>query len=947
MKSINNIFIFFRKNHFLWMMLIVSLLSLGGVYEVSAQSKKPEEYHPSTYYSSRAQDYEESNAWEAAKREIDEGLELYPDDPELRYLNGRYYYYAQRDLPKSRYNLVKAIQESDHHWGARRVLIDVEDDSKHYSSAICYINELLEQQPYDRDLWRRKIYLFNKMGNKVEADAALERLARIYPNDTVVRREVNQTHRDNWNSRLTTSTLAERIRSLEGWIDTDPENLDYYMELSDLFIKSGDYEKAMNSVKRGLVHFPGNSRLVQRAASLMSEQGLYTRALMFLKENRVGGETYANAMREVVNDARLRDPYDVSGRLYELTGDRDALTYLLNTSLTRGYYDDALVYLQEAYKLDGRTNELLLKEYDLHKRMGNENQSQRLLQELFSKNPQDGGLREEYIAMQLELANIDAEQEDWEDSYDRLTLASDVMDKESDQWVATISRRIVMLGRMGRIDEARRLCAEASVDNPERRNRFSAAYEEIISRKIKAFIEDEKYPEALAEAQDLLGVILDSEVALRACINMSQTLKRNDLFHQYAQMGYDAYPEQPYFLVKQALSLQQQNRYAEALSLLNPQKPGDLYATPQLVNPFAGVTQDWATMLIKDKMPDLAIEKIDEALVFDGDNTELLYLKGLAYEKLKDYGKAYYYQSRNYNPSNAEQGDWNEHMRYLRFRSLKNRVDVSYSSAYYDTQNEDLASVGHLYSIASLSYTRMWKKSSLMFGLNYKGTDGYQGIGGYESGGIGVEGFAQWDVTLNHRWSMMINGSYSTKLFNKIGGNLGFTLALNKGWEVGLKAGYRRTPPIYLYNQNNGNWDEEYERHNLFLLTPSVAKGWDRIRLSANLDLISLDLKNYYYNVGVKGKLFINEDNISSVSLFGGFGSFPELTFFDQTTMNGITHMNAMVGIEGLYLLTKNLYVGLAGMWNTYYNPSFTQEGYAVASYRNIYTISASVHVAF
>ena len=153
----------------------------GGVGEAYAQKKMKdiEEVHNSLYYSERAQDLEDANSWEAAKREIDEGLRHYPDDPELLYLNGRYYYYANRDLQKARYNLVKALQESDHHWGARRVLIDVEDDSKHYSSAICYINELLEQQPYDRDLWRRKIALYNKMGNKVEAEAALERLSRI------------------------------------------------------------------------------------------------------------------------------------------------------------------------------------------------------------------------------------------------------------------------------------------------------------------------------------------------------------------------------------------------------------------------------------------------------------------------------------------------------------------------------------------------------------------------------------------------------------------------------------------------------------------------------------------------------------------------------------------------------------------------------------------------
>lgn len=921
---------------------------LMGTDSIFAQSKNnTEDKHTSRYYVKEAEGYEASKQWEAAKKSIDAGLKLFPDDPDLRYLNGRYYYYAHRDLSKARYNLVKAIQESDHHWGARRVMIDVEDDAKRYSSAICYINELLEQQPYDRNLWRRKIALYNKMGNKVEADAALERLSRIYPNDSVVRRDLNMRNRENWNKRLATTTLGEKVTTLEQWINTDPGNLDYYIELSDLYIKMGDYEKALSAAKRGLVVFPKNSTLVNRAASLMSEQGLYTRTLSFLKENKVSGKVYDNAMRDAANDARLRDPYDITGRLYERTKDRDALTYLLNTSLTRGYYDDALMYLADAYKIYGRTQNLLMKEYDLHKRMGNETQSSRLLQELYQKNPSDSNFREQYIAMQMELANIDEEQQDWEDAYDRLTIVSGIMEVGSDSWAAVMSRRINLLGKMGRTAEARTLFAEASSQDPARRRRFADAYEDIVSKKIKAYIEDERYLDALNDAQELLGVITDSESALRACINMSQTLKRNDLFYKYAQMGYEQHPDQPYFIIKQALALQQQGQYAEALQLLKPQKESDLYPIPQLVAPYAGVSQDWATMLIKNKMPDIAIERIDDALVYDPDNTDLLYLKGLAYEQMHDFGKAYEYQSRYYNPSNAEYEDWTQHMRWLKFRSYNNRLDVNYLTAYYDTRNDELASIGHLYSIGSIAYSHLWKYTTLTFQGSYKATDGFHGLAGYETGGVGVEGLVQWDQVLNPKWSMMLNGSFGTKLFNKVGANLMFTRNLNRGWAISLKGGYRLTMPMSLYNQNGGYWSEDHKRYNLVLLSPSVEKSWEKIKLSGIVDLISLDLVNFYYNVSAKSKFFINEDNISSIGVMLGFGSFPELTFFDQTTMNGITHSNAMVGFEANYLFTRNFYASLAGNWNTYYSPSFTPEGYAVASYRNVYSLNLSVHLAF
>lgn len=913
---------------------------------ILAQKKDLADAHTSLYYSSRAEDLENANSWEAAKREIDEGLKLYPDDPQLLYLNGRYYYFAQRDLQKARYNLVKALQEDDQRYDARRVLIDVEEDSKHYSSAICYINELLEQQPYDRTLWRRKISLYNKLGNTIEANAALSRLSRIYPNDSVIKRELAALNRETWNRRMNTSSLTENIAKLEELIDTDPDNLDYYIELSDNFIRLGDYDSALNTAKRGLVRFPGNDWLIRRVANLMSEQGLYTRALSFLSENKMGGDFYTNTMREAANDARMRDAYEINGRLYARTGDRDALTYLLNTSLTRGYYDDAIEYLKEAYRLEGRTNDLLLKEYALQKREGNTAQTQRLLKELFAKNPDNGEIREEYLMMQLALALIDEEQQDWPSAYDRLTDASKVMTVGTDQWVATMARRINLLGMMGRDEEARKLYGEATVDNPENRTRFASVYEDIIAKKLKQYIEEERYESALKLAQQLLGTIYNSEVALRTCINMSQTLKRDELFYKYAELGYEYFPDEPYFLIKQALALRMQGRYPESLALLLPQKENMEYPSQQLINPYAGVIEDYATILLQNKKPELAIENIDNALRYDPDNRSLLYLKGLAYEQMKEYKLAYEYQNRNYNPSNAEQEEWTQHMRYLRYRSFKNHFDISYTSAFYDNRDETLASIAHMYSIASMSYSHLWKNTTLTLGANYKGTDGYEGFDLYEAGGSGFEGWLELEQALRHGWTMDISGSYGTKFFNKFGANLSFIKSLSKGWSLGAKASFRRTPKVFLYDRNKG-WEGGYKKRNIVMLGPRVSKEWDRVGLHLNGDVIAVDFKNFYYNVSLKSKFFVNEDGVSAVGATIGFGSFPEINFFDQTTMNGITNMNAMVGVDGTILLTKNLFINIAGSWNTYYNPVFNDYGQPQDSYRNIYTIMAGLHIAF
>lgn len=923
-----------------WMLTVA--LSLATFTYAGAK----DDPHTSRYYANRAENYEQAQAWDAAKREIDDGLERYPDDPDLRYLNGRYYYYAQGDLTEARYNLVRAIQENDQHYQAKRVLVDVEDDSGHYSSAICYINELLEFQPYDRDLWRRKIGLYNKIGHKVEADAALERLARIYPNDSVVRRDLSNRNRENWSARLQRASLTESAETLEEWLELDPKNIDYYIELVDIYTRLGEYERAIGVANRGLVYFPSNPTLVRRAAGIMSEMGHYTRALTFVKRQRGAETLYRNLLHEVADDARLRDPYEANGRLYAATGDRDALTYLLNTSISHGYYDDARMYLQEAYTIYGRTPQLLMKEYALEKRFGSEDTTLRLLQELYKKSPEDDDLAQQYAEMMLELANRDIASGEWTDAWMHLQRALDIMDPDNEAWPATVSRQITVLGHLNRFEEARALYYRASTLDEFNSERFASAYADIAANRLRLLVDDERYEDALHEAQALLEMAPTSEAALRCCINMSQTLGYESLFHEYAERGYEQYPDVPYFIIKRAIALQEQGHTAEALALLEPHDDDNEYLNPQLRSAYAGISLEWATLLMKEKLPNLALKKIDAALRYDPDNRELLYMKGLALEQLKQFDEAFAYQNRNYNPTNAEQAEWYQHMRYLRFRSYRNRMDVTYTRAIYDTRMDDLASVGHLYSLATLSYSRLGKKNTITGQASYKALDGIFTGNQVSEGGIGVELMAQWDHTFNHRWSWSINGTYGTRFFNEWGANFTLSYAANRGWTPSLRLGYRRTPPTYIYLSNANEWQTEYGKFNLYLVTPSIEKSWERIKTSVSADLIWMR-NNLYYNVGWKGKLFINDDNISSVGIMAGFGSFPELTFFEQTALNNVSQINAMAGFDAQFLLTYHLYIGLSGTWNTWYNPTRLEDGTVLSVTRNVYTISVQMHVAF
>lgn len=914
---------------------------------VSLTAAAQEELHTAAYFIQRAESFVESRAWMAAKREIDEGLQLYPENSDLRYLNGRYYYVTGR-LQEARYNLIRAIQYNDQHYRAKRAMVDVEDDSKHYSSAICYINELLEFQPYDRDLWRRKISLYRKLNNNLEADAALERLARIYPNDSVVRNDLMKLHRNSITKLLKKSNDEEAALELEKWLDMDPNNLEYYIELMNIYHRMGLIDRAIGVGNRGLEHFPGNATLTNKVIGMLTEMGNYSQALKIARKSSSGG-VYTDLLQEAADDARLHDPYEMNGRLYAETHDRDALNYLLNTSLTRGYYDDARAYLTEAMKHDGRTTALLMKLYTLEKRTGNENAMRRVLEELYFSSPNDKDLKESYADMMLQLGTMDMAQQQWADADNHLRRAIELMPYSHESWPAAVSMRINCLAHLNRLEDAKNLFLEAADMDYSNRDRYASAYEEIIASRLRMLMEDENYGQALTEAEELLEVVPESEAALRCCINMSQTLKNEKLFQKYAEIGYERFPNVPYFVIKQALSLQHQNRNAEALELVNPhnRKEGE-YESPQFIAAFSGISSEWADSLMKYRMPDIAIQILDSALVHDSANKELLYKKGLAYEQMKDYADAYEYQKKYYEPSNAEQAEYYEHMRFLGFRALKNRISTSYTSAFYDGKIENVSTRSHLYSIASISYSRVGRMDTYTGQISYKGIDGYLNEYESEKGGVGLEFMGQWEHTFNHRWSGMVNAAVSTKYFNKIGANVSASYAMDHGWTPSLKLGYRRTPKTYLYLSNADDGTKAVMgEFSLFLVTPSVEKAWtERIKTTLNVDILEMR-KSVYYNVGLKGKLLFNNDNISSVTLMTGFGSFPELTFFDQTALKNVSHTNAMVGFDAQYLFTRHLYVGVGGSWNTYFSPYIDSEGILKDSYRNVYTLTFQLHLAF
>jgi tetratricopeptide (TPR) repeat protein len=141
------------------------------------------------YFEEAKKNIEENNFAKAAKMSW-RGLQISPNDLDLKILLGR----SNLQLGKydtARYVLKQVYDRRRKDIDVLQYLVNLEETTKRYSDAICFVNELLEITPYSRGWWLKKINIYKQMGNFQEAERALKRLYQIYPNDTEIGKAYN------------------------------------------------------------------------------------------------------------------------------------------------------------------------------------------------------------------------------------------------------------------------------------------------------------------------------------------------------------------------------------------------------------------------------------------------------------------------------------------------------------------------------------------------------------------------------------------------------------------------------------------------------------------------------------------------------------------------------------------------------------------------------------
>lgn len=487
----------------------------------------------------------------------------------------------------------------------------------------------------------------------------------------------------------------------------------------------------------------------------------------------------------------------------------------------------------------------------------------------------------------------------------------------------------------------------------EMRAIYASAYEEMAVPYIKDLIEEGASGFAFDESVKLLRVNPSSVEGLQYALTTSDMLKRYDAYDYYVTQARSIYPEETVYVVKQAASYLREEEYDRSIDMIRPWLT-DYPNNQGLVGAFSENSERKAYQLIKAHRADSALAVVDTALIFDSENRSLLLAKGIAYESLKQYDSAHYYQSF-YIPGVTEAADFKRHLDGLQGRSFNNELVAEYLQGRYG-EADVITAVG------TLSYTHRRKKNAYTGRLNYAGRDGGTGedLEDQVPGGQGIQLQAEWEHNFSPSWTTTLSAAWASKYFPKLMADLKVSHEFKNDWTLDVHANYRR---ISTYSKEY-RWEEgevqdwtfngwqKYDR-NLISVGAGLSKTYEQFYMGGKVDGFLLS-SNLYFNASAQLKYFMLDDGRTSVTITGGLGTAPEANMIDYAMPATFDKLNTMVGLGGTYMFNKNLSLSVMGTWHTFYSQLNQRYGtldnpyeQIETKYRNLYNVHVQLHIYF
>ena len=851
------------------------------------------------------------------------------------------------EFDRARYILRKAADARRQNYTALTYLVNVEHTTKRYSSAICYVNEMLEQTPYEKGLWIKKMNLYREMGNEVEALRELKRIHQIFPEDERIN--------DNYIYMLTEKgknlkNYSEIKNVHEDIIEQDKFNKEAYLMLIKNEIENnGNTDAALNYTSRALQNIPNDKQLIRKKIGLLEENGKYYEAINFLEQKKSFlTQTEYNQLslylkNQAANYYENTDPYIINKKIYaQDPGNLQALNYILKNALAKGYYTDAEYYINKALQREPNSKELLLKKLYVYKSIGDKSKYNQTLEHLYTFYPEDEDIEYTYQLQQFEkgkeylqenqlyeaksiflllrtkpeweelaneqLYNIAMQQNKFEEAYIYVNALSSKFPENSDYLV----KKSDLYFKTNEYQKGLEITAQLTENYPD-----SEKYKDIYQSQLEQYIGDLMKNEEYIEASKILDELLiqnPSKQLYLYSINTALIMERKKKAIELAEDAHQTYPEDISIALKLADAYLLDYKTDYTIQLLEPMlqkhpfnqeikdriaiayyKKGLYRKSLKRYRDAYGEFVNSVDVMPKDNR---AVNELVEA--YNKANENLRALNYLS-KKIKEYpwldnlkvAKGEVYENmkafdsalkyQKFYKPGPEEAD--EWKKHIDY--LINRSYKNQIDAYYSRFDSD--STLFVNRLAGLKYTHFDINNAYGIGFNYVG----------RANGAGIQLDLEWQHIFSPTVYTKVNYYISNNYFPRHRLSAHVFKSFNNDWEA--EGGLR-----YDILQN----DRE-------LVTGifGLSKIYNQFWFNAKFNYLT-DFDVNYTNLSLRSKYMIDSRNF--VQFIAAVGNAPydqRLSFQNETFFS---YLHTMVGAGYQYPLNKNLAFGVYGNWYNY-----------------------------
>jgi tetratricopeptide (TPR) repeat protein len=980
---------------------IVIVLSQLNIYSQIFESSD-------LYFEEAKKDLAEQNFTKAAKMSW-RGLQISPQDLDLKTILGK----SNLELGRydtARYVLKQVYLKNRKSIAILQYLVTIEQTTKRYSDAICFVNELLEITPYSKGWHLRKISIYKEMGNFEEAERALKRIYQIYPEDTEIKEAYTYIMIGDGDKAVKEKKYDDANDIYKVIIDNNPANKQAYLGIIRNELLKGNPEAALQFTNRSLLEMKDDRELIEKKIGLLEQLGRHAEAIKFINSREVPREKFPDIhsstlpylMQQSAGFNEYNDSYETHKKLVELNGNSESQGYVIKNALGKGYDIDAEYFLKKAIEKNPNNKTLLIQEMELYKPIKTDENYEKRVLIMFEKFPDDVDIIYAYnkimynrakmyvenkqydlaLPMFVDLVSFPDFQKDAEQQIFGILLALEKYDEATDQIDKLIGLEPDIpdhLLKKSTLYQKMELYADALdiTRSLEQKYPLSLKYPIVYVEQIEAYatflMKEERYGQVLPVVDDGLTRENNNKRLLDMAINASSAMKDYQKGVNYSKSALSFYPKNKNFKLKLTDLYTKNKEYDNALDILDSLKKTYVYDR-SIKNAEAEILYFRARNQEEEGLIEEAIVNYDSAYSLNPlDEGSLMRMVNLHINQ-KPYGESLKFINKKIKKNPTD--NFLKYKKGIVFELLK-----QYDSAYYyqkfrkiDNPFEqmefnhtlEVIRAGELKNSLAVTYLKATSDSvafnTSLASINYRKIDGKNTYGvdanyAARRSGAGAQGGVNisriFTETLYANAGVLIGSRFFPKF--KLFGNA----------YKGLKNGYEAQAGV--------SFDRLQNDQNYYSLKLGVAKTWADIFVNARLSLMNSSVQFFerdpdsgdflldasgnliadtkpnftYSNLMVQARVNLNtREDYFSVIISGGSAPFDQQLQYQTNTFLNFT--NVMVGAGYKYTMSPRTALLIDGTWMNFQSNQDLKNSIVIQSiFTNQYNLSVSLVTKF